>query len=76
MELKLLHQQQHVVEDDLGGFLLVALDVGQELGHGDIELLLANEREYYERLARKDPYGEKVPIIDKKEVVNIFTYRP
>ena len=39
MELELLHQQQLVVEDDLGGPLLVALDVGHELGHGHVELL-------------------------------------
>ena len=45
MELELLHQQQLVVEDDLGGSLLVALDVGHELGHGHIELLhLTNEK--------------------------------
>ena len=45
VELELLHQQQLVVEDDLGGSLLVALDIGHELGHGHIELLhLTNEK--------------------------------
>ena len=45
VELELLHQQQLVVEDDLGGSLLVALDVGHELGHGHIKLLhLTNEK--------------------------------
>ncbi len=44
MELQLLHEQQLVVEDDLGGSLLVALDVRHELSHGHIELLhLAGE---------------------------------
>ena len=48
MELELLHQQQLVVEDDLGGSLLVTLDVGHELSHGHIELLhLTMRREYY-----------------------------
>ena len=31
MELELLHQQQLIVQDDLGGSLLVALDVGHKL---------------------------------------------
>ena len=45
VELELLHQQQLVVEDDLGGSLLVALDVGHKLCHGHIELLnLTNEK--------------------------------
>ena len=44
VELELLHQQQLVVEDDLGGALLVARDVGHELQHGHVELLhLAGE---------------------------------
>ena len=45
VELELLHQQQLVVQDDLGGSLLVTLDVGHKLGHGHIELLhLTNEK--------------------------------
>ena len=39
VKLQLLHQKKLVVEDDLGGPLLVALDVCHELGHGHVELL-------------------------------------
>ena len=39
VELQLLHQQKLIVQDDLGGPLLVTLNVGHELLHGDIELL-------------------------------------
>ena len=39
VKVELLHEEQLVVEDDVGGALLVALDVQQELVHRDVELL-------------------------------------
>lgn len=45
VEVELLHEEELAVEDDVGGLLLVALDVVEELVHGHVELLYLARQE-------------------------------